>query len=44
MKCPLLRIITNQAAVALENLEAFEEIIDLNHELKAETHFLQGGP
>ena len=35
----LLRIITNQAAVALENLEAFEEIIDLNHELKAETHF-----
>ena len=35
----LLRIISNQAAVALENLEAYEEIIDLNSELEAETHF-----
>lgn len=35
----LLRIINNQAAVALENMEAYEEIIDLNNELEAETHF-----
>jgi transcriptional regulator with GAF, ATPase, and Fis domain len=35
----LLRIISNQAAVALENMEAYEEIIDLNNYLEAETHF-----
>ncbi|WP_161626864.1 sigma 54-interacting transcriptional regulator [Desulfospira joergensenii] len=35
----LLRIISNQAAVALENMEAYEEIIDLKSELEAETHF-----
>ncbi len=33
----LLRIICNQAAVALANLEAYEEILDLNNELEAET-------
>ena len=35
----LLRIISNQAAVALENMEAYEEVIDLNSNLEAETHF-----
>jgi transcriptional regulator with GAF, ATPase, and Fis domain len=35
----LLRIISNQAAVALENMEAYEEIIDLNSYLEAETQF-----
>ncbi len=35
----LLHIISNQAAVALENMEAYEEIIDLNSSLEAETHF-----
>jgi formate hydrogenlyase transcriptional activator len=35
----LLHIISNQAAVALENMEAYEEIIDLNSSLAAETHF-----
>lgn len=35
----LLRIITNQAAVALENLEAYEEIIDLKSNLEAEAHY-----
>ncbi len=35
----LLRIISNQAAVALENLEAYEEIIDLKDNLEAETHY-----
>ncbi len=35
----LLRIISNQAAVALENLEAYEEIIDLNSSLEAQTQF-----
>ncbi len=35
----LLRIISNQAAVALENMESYEEIIDLKSELEAETHF-----
>jgi transcriptional regulator with GAF, ATPase, and Fis domain len=36
---PLLRIISNQAAVALENMEAYEEIVDLNSSLEAETQF-----
>ena len=35
----LLHIISNQAAVALENMKAYEEIIDLNSSLEAETHF-----
>lgn len=35
----LLHIISNQAAVALENLEAYEEIIDLKSDLEAETNF-----
>jgi len=35
----LLRIISNQAAVALENLEAYEEISDLKSDLEAETHY-----
>ena len=35
----ILRIISNQAAVTLENLVAYEEIVDLNQELKAQTHF-----
>jgi formate hydrogenlyase transcriptional activator len=35
----LLRIISNQAAVALENMEAYEEIVDLNSSLAAETQF-----
>ena len=35
----LLRIISNQAAIALENLEAYEEIIDLNSNLEAQTQF-----
>lgn len=35
----LLRIIANQAAVALENLEAYEEIIDLKSNLEAEAHY-----
>lgn len=35
----LLRIISNQAAVALANLEAYEEIIDLNTHLEAEARF-----
>lgn len=35
----LLRIINNQAAVALENMAVYEEIIDLNSELEAETRF-----
>jgi transcriptional regulator with GAF, ATPase, and Fis domain len=36
---PLLRIISNQAAVAFENIEAYEEIVDLNSSLEAETQF-----
>ncbi len=35
----LLRIISNQAAVALENMEAYEEINDLKSDLEAETHY-----
>ena len=35
----LLKIICNQAAVALENMEAYEEVMDQNNELAAETHF-----
>ncbi len=35
----LLRIISNQAAVALANLDAYEEIIDLKSDLEAETHY-----
>jgi transcriptional regulator with GAF, ATPase, and Fis domain len=35
----LLRLICNQAAVALENLETLDEIIDLNTHLQAETQF-----
>lgn len=35
----LLRIICNQAAVALENIEVYEEIIDQKSELEAETYF-----
>ena len=35
----LLRIISNQAAVALDNRNAYEEIIDLNQELEAEANF-----
>ncbi len=35
----LLRIIANQAAVALENLEAYEEIVDLKSNLEAEAHY-----
>jgi len=35
----LMRIISNQAAVALENMDAYEEIIDLKSDLEAETHF-----
>ncbi len=35
----LLRIISNQAAVALENMTAYEEITDLNSSLKAQTTF-----
>ena len=35
----LLRIISNQVAVALDNMNAYEEIIDLNQELEAEAHF-----
>ncbi len=35
----LLRIISNQAAVALENMEAYEELIDLKRDLETETHF-----
>ena len=35
----LMRIISNQAAVALENMDAYEEIIDLKTDLEAETHF-----
>jgi len=35
----LLRIISNQAAIALENLEAYEEIVDLKSDLEAETHY-----
>jgi transcriptional regulator with GAF, ATPase, and Fis domain len=35
----LLHIISNQAAVAIENMEAYEEIIDLNSYLEAETQF-----
>ncbi|WP_054700261.1 sigma 54-interacting transcriptional regulator [Desulfosarcina cetonica] len=35
----LLRIISNQAAVALENLAAYEEITDLKKNLEAEAHF-----
>jgi K+-sensing histidine kinase KdpD len=38
----LLRIISNQAAVAIDNLEAYEEIIDLNSYLEAETNFYPG--
>ncbi len=34
----LLRIISNQVAVALDNMDAYEEIIDLNQELAAEAH------
>ncbi|MBA2882929.1 transcriptional regulator with GAF, ATPase, and Fis domain/tetratricopeptide (TPR) repeat protein [Desulfosalsimonas propionicica] len=35
----LLGIISNQAAVAIENMEAYEEISDLKSDLEAETHF-----
>jgi transcriptional regulator with GAF, ATPase, and Fis domain len=35
----LLHIISNQAAVALENMEAYEEIVDLNSSLTAQTHY-----
>ena len=35
----LLRIISNQVAVALDNMNAYEEIIDLNQELEAEASF-----
>ena len=35
----LLHIISNQAAVALENMDAYEEIVDLNSSLEAETQF-----
>lgn len=35
----LMRIICNQAAVALENIEAYEQMIDLKSDLEAETHF-----
>jgi len=35
----LLRIISNQAAIALENMTAYEEITDLNTSLQAETNF-----
>jgi len=35
----LLRIVSNQAAVALENVEAFAEINELKNTLEAETHF-----
>ena len=35
----LLRIICNQAAVALENMEAYEEVVDLKSDLEAEAHF-----
>lgn len=35
----LLRIIVNQAAVALENLGAYEEIVDLKSNLEAEAHY-----
>jgi transcriptional regulator with GAF, ATPase, and Fis domain len=35
----LLHIISNQAAVAIENMEAYEEIIDLNSYLEAETQY-----
>lgn len=35
----LLRIISNQAAVALENLEVYEEIVDLKSDLEAEAHY-----
>jgi len=34
----ILRIISNQAAVALDNMQAYEEIIDLNNELEAEAY------
>ncbi len=34
----LLRIISNQIAAALDNMDAYEEIIDLNQELEAEAH------
>ncbi|PLX42371.1 MAG: hypothetical protein C0609_09670 [Deltaproteobacteria bacterium] len=37
----LLRIITNQAAVALENVEVFEEINDLKSEMEAETQYFR---
>ncbi|MCF8027439.1 MAG: sigma 54-interacting transcriptional regulator [Desulfobacteraceae bacterium] len=44
----LLRIISNQAAVAIENMEAYEEIINLKSDLEAETHYhrenLESGP
>ena len=35
----LLRIIANQAAVALQNLEAYEEIVDLKSNLEAEANY-----
>jgi transcriptional regulator with GAF, ATPase, and Fis domain len=35
----LLRIISNQAAVALDNLKAYEEISDLKNNLEAEAHY-----
>jgi transcriptional regulator with GAF, ATPase, and Fis domain len=35
----LLRIIANQAAVALQNLEAYEEIVDLKSSLEAEANY-----
>ena len=39
----LLRIICNQAAVALENMEAYEEIYDLKTDLEAETRSFRKG-
>lgn len=35
----LLKIISNLAAVALENMEVYEEIVDQNSDLKAEARF-----
>jgi len=37
----LLRIISNQAAVALENVEVFEEINDLKSEIEAESQYFR---
>lgn len=35
----LMQIISNQAAVAIENMKAYEEIIDLKSDFEAETYF-----